>query len=86
MKITFHKSYFAPKPHTVKFSKSVCTFTYEGSGITGGNLYKGQSSLMTYCFVFHFLWWSVMFNMEETEGWGSGYYEEQYLAEEPPKK
>ena len=75
MKITFHKSYFAIKPHMVKFCKAVSTNNYIGAGKNGGDLYLGKASLMYYCFVFHFLWWAVKFNMEETEGWCESYYE-----------
>lgn len=77
MKTTFHKSWFTFKPQVVKFSKAVCTLNYDGHGITGGDLYYGKSSLVYYCVVLHFLWWSVKFDLEEKEGWGDGFYEKQ---------
>jgi hypothetical protein len=77
METEISKSWFTLKPQIVKFSKSVGTFNFIGSGNTDNDLYEVQFSMMTYCFVFHFLWWAVTFDMENKEGFGKERYEKE---------
>lgn len=77
MKIEVSKSWFSLKPQIVKFNKSMGDFKYIGRGNLDNDLFEVQFSMITYCFVWHFLWWAVTFNMEQKDGFGKERYEKQ---------